>query len=167
MNLKTQKNLAARALGAGKNRVKLNFNNLEDKKKIKEALSRADILDLKDQGLIKEIPKRGISKTRRQHIANQKKKGRRNGYGSRKGTAKARTPKKDKWMTKIRALRVLLKSLKENGSLTKTNYRLLYKQAKGNLFRNKKHMILTIEQKNLFEEKEEVKKLEKKTGDKK
>jgi hypothetical protein len=28
-------------------------------------------------------------------------------------------------------------------------------------------MILTIEQKNLFEEKEEVKKLEKKTGDKK
>ena len=61
-------------------------------------------------------------------------------------------------MVKIRALRLLLKKFKDDSRLETSTYRDLYRKAKGNYFRNKKHMLLFIEQKSLLKEKEGGKK---------
>lgn len=152
MNLGKQKNLAARALGVSKKRVKFVGTTPENRKSLKELISRESVHELVEEKLILKLPKKGNSRTCANHLLEQKKKGRRSGQGSRKGTAKARFGNKDKWMIKIRALRNTLKDFKDSGRLdTKTN-RDLYMKAKGNFFRNKKHMMLYINQNNLLKE---------------
>ncbi len=153
MNLGKQKQLAARALGVSTKRVKLSTETAH-KKEISELISREGVHDLVSEGIIKKLPKKGISRTRANFIAAQKKKGRRSGHGSRRGTENARFSDKDKWMIKIRALRTLLKKFKDEGRLEPSVYRDLYRKAKGNFFRNKRHMLLIIEQNNLLKAKE-------------
>jgi len=152
MNLGKQKELASRALGISKKRIKFVAKTPEDKKSLKEIISRENIRELLSEGLIKKFPKKGNSRTRANKILEQKKKGRRSGFGSRKGTANARFKSKEKWMIKIRALRALLKSFKNEGRLDTKTYRDLYKKSKGNFFRNKRHMMLYIDQSNLLKE---------------
>lgn len=156
MNLRKQKELAARALGVSKRRVKFNTSSVETRKNIKELISREGVRELLGDKTIKTVPKKGNSRTSANHIATQKKKGRRSGHGNRKGTANARFNGKDKWMIKIRALRALLKSFKDQGRLDNKNYRDLYMKSKGNFFRNKRHILLYIEQNNMLKEAEEV-----------
>lgn len=145
MNLGKQKKLAARALGVSTKRVKLNLTN-ETKKDLKELISREGVKDLVADKVIKVLPKRGNSRTAANKIATQKAKGLRSGQGNRKGTANARFKSKDKWIIKIRALRAQLLNLKKADRLSVAGYRELYRKAKGNFFRNKKHMALYIEQ---------------------
>lgn len=152
MNLGKQKALASRALGVSKQRIKFNTDTPENKKSLKELLSRDDVRALIEDKVITKLPKKGISRTRANHIKVQKEKGRRQGHGSRKGTANARFNNKDKWMIRIRALRAMLKKLKLEGKLTTKAYRELYLKAKGNFFRNKRHMSLYMEQNNLLKE---------------
>ena len=155
VNLGKQKNLAARSLGVSKKRIKFNLQTPENKKELKELISREGVKDLVEQKIISKLPKKGIARTRANKILSQKKKGRMAGHGSRKGTANARFNTKTKWIIKIRALRVLLKSLKDAERLDTTTNRDLYRKAKGNFFRNKRHMLLYIEQNNLLKEVEE------------
>jgi large subunit ribosomal protein L19e len=152
MNLRKQKELAARTLGVSKKRVKFVAKSAEDKKALKEVISREDVRALVDDNLIKKLNKRGISRTRANKIAEQKKKGRRQGQGSRKGTANARNNKKRQWITRIRALRKMLQDLKASDRLENKVFRELYLKAKGNFFRNKRHLKLYIEQNNLLVE---------------
>ena len=152
MNLGKQKALAARALGVSKKRIKLNADSAEKKKDLKELISREGAKELLAEGIISKTSKKGNSRTRANHIAEQKKKGRRSGQGKRKGTANARFNDKTKWIIKIRALRALLQSFKESGRLEVSDYRDLYRKAKGNFFRNKRHMLLFIEQNSLLKE---------------
>ncbi len=156
MNLRKQKELVSRALGASKKRIKFNITN-DNKKDLKELISREGVKDLISQKAIILKPKRGNSRTRANHIATQKAKGRRSGHGKRKGTANARFGDKKKWMIKIRSLRAYLKNLKDSGKLDKKTYRELYKKSKGNFFRDKRHINLYIEQNNMLSTKEEVK----------
>jgi large subunit ribosomal protein L19e len=157
MNLGKQKKLAARALKTSPKRIKFTEQGKND---IKEVISREGVKELVSEGLIKKVPARGNSRTRANKIAAQKAKGRRSGHGSRKGTANARFNSKRKWMIKIRALRSFLRELKEAGRLDTKSFRDLYQKAKGNFFRNKKHLSLYIEQHNIVSEKkvEEAKK---------
>ena len=111
MNLRIQKNLAARTLGVSKKRVKLNLTN-ENKKDLKELISREGVKDLVAEKSITVLPKVGNSRTRANKIMTQKAKGRRAGHGNRKGTANARFNTKTKWIIKIRSLRTYLKNLK-------------------------------------------------------
>ena len=67
-------------------------------------------------------------------------------------------------------LRSLLKLFKDEGRLEVKTHRDLYRKSKGNFFRNKKHMMLYIDQNNLLKEvetKEKVKKAESASGGKK
>lgn len=153
-NFRKQKELASRALGISKKRLKINAPTAENKKSVKELISREGVKDLVEEKLIVTSPKKGNSRTRANHIASQKKKGRRTGHGHRKGTANARDNEKGKWMTKIRSLRAILKRLKDNGKLETKVYRDLYLKAKGNFFRNKKHMMLIIEQGDMIKSSE-------------
>lgn len=154
MNLRNQKLLVARALKVSSKRVKLNATNPENIRQLKEVISREGVKELLESGVITKSNPKGNSRTSANKIAAQKKKGRRQGHGSRKGTQNARFSDKDKWIIKLRALRILLKTFRDDGRLSTENYRDLYRKAKGNFFRNKRHMLLFIEQNNLLEKKE-------------
>jgi len=155
MNLRKQKELAARTLGVSKKRIKFDTSSVENKKELKELISREGVNDLLESKAIIKLNKTGNSRTRANKILAQKKKGRRSGHGSRKGTANSRFNTKDQWMIKIRALRTLIKSFKVEGRLETKDYRDLYRKSKGNFFRNKRHMMLFIDQNNLLKDVEE------------
>lgn len=152
MKLKSQKKLASRTLGISSKRIKFNIKTDEDKKEFSEIISRESIRDLLQEGKITKSAIKGISRTRANYIAEQKKKGRRKGHGSRKGTANARFSEKTRWIEKLRAMRRLLKNLKTEEKIDGKVYRDLYRKAKGNFFRNKKHILLYIKQQNLANE---------------
>ena len=137
MNLTTQKRLAASILKVGVNRVWIDPDELEE---VGRCLTREDVRGLINQGIIKARPEKGISSYRSKKIKAQKAKGRRKGRGSIKGAKKARTPKKEAWMTTIRALRKELKDMRDTDQIDPTTYRKLYKMAKGGAFRSKSYM---------------------------
>ena len=78
-------------------------------------------------------------------MAIQRSKGRRRGQGSRKGHGGARTPKKEAWMTRIRALRRELTSLRADGTIDASQYRLYYRRAKGGVYNSRNHLIYNME----------------------
>ena len=155
MNLNKQKELISRAVGVSKYRIKLNPKNPDELKSLKEVISREGARDLLKEKVVIKKDKKGNSKTRVNKIKEQKKKGRMSGQGSRKGTKNARFPRKEKWIIKIRGLRALLKKLRGLGNIEVKTYREYYRKAKGNMFRNKKHLMLILEQNNLFKENKE------------
>ena len=154
MKLHKQKKLASRALASSPKRIKFNAQTAEQLKNIKELISREGVKELLAESVIIKTPPRSNSRTRANRIAEQKKKGRRQGHGSRKGTAKARFDTKDKWIIKIRALRAHLKKLKDEGRISTATHRELYRKCKGNFFRNKRHLMLYITQNHMKQEAE-------------
>ena len=137
MNLTTQKRLAASILKVGLNRVWIDPEQIDE---VSKAITRSGVKQLINSGAIKAKPEKGISSYRSKKIAAQKKKGRRKGRGSIKGAKNARTPKKQAWMTTIRALRKDLKEMRDANEIDATTYRKLYKMAKGGAFRSKSYM---------------------------
>lgn len=142
MNLKKQKRMAAELMGIGESRVWIDPESQED---VEGAITKRDVDNLIESGVIKKKPKKGTSKGRARETKKQKKKGRRKGHGSRRGKKGSRQSDKDKWMEKIRALRKELKEMRENGKIDQEKYRKLYRMAKGGFFRNKKHLKLHVE----------------------
>lgn len=138
MDVKNQKNLAARLFGVGKKRIYFNPLRLDE---IKKAITREDIRKLVDKKAIKIKQKKGVSRARVRHRDIQRAKGRQRGHGRRKGTAKARTNPKRAWITKIRALRRVLAEMRNKKEIDTSEYRMLYLRAKGNFFRNKRHLL--------------------------
>jgi len=137
MNLKRQKRLAADILKCGKNRIWMDPEQIEE---IEGAVTRRDIDNLINQGIIKAKQKKGISKGRIRKKKEQKLKGRQKGHGSRKGKAGARFPKKRRWIQRIRPIRQYLKKLKEDKKIDTQSYRKYYRKAKGGEFKNKAHL---------------------------
>lgn len=137
MNLTTQKRLAASILKVGLNRVWIDPERMEE---VSMAITREGVKQLINNGAIKAKPQKGISSYRSKKLAEQKKKGKRKGRGSVKGAKKARNPKKQEWMTTIRALRKDLKEMRDANEIDVTTYRKLYKMAKGGAFRSKSYM---------------------------
>ena len=131
MNLTTQKRLAASILKVGLNRVWIDPERMEE---VSMAITREGVKQLINNGAIKAKPQKGISSYRSKKLAEQKKK------GKRKGAKKARNPKKQEWMTTIRALRKDLKEMRDANEIDATTYRKLYKMAKGGAFRSKSYM---------------------------
>ncbi len=137
MNLTTQKRLAASILKVGLNRVWIDPEQIDE---VSKAITREGVRQLINNGAIKAKPEKGISSYRSKKVAQQKKKGRRKGRGSIKGAKNARTPKKQAWMTTIRALRKDLKEMRDADEIDATTYRKLYKMAKGGAFKSKSYM---------------------------
>ena len=148
MTLRTQRRLAASMLKAGENRIWIDPEATED---VSEAVTRDDVRRLIAEGIIRARQKRGISNYRKKKLALQKKKGRRHGHGSRKGAKYARYGKKERWMTTIRALRKMLRELRDSGELKPTVYRKLYRMAKGGAFRSRAHLRSYIAEHELSE----------------
>lgn len=144
--MELQKRLAAQALNCGINRVKFNPSKL---KEIKEAITSFDIQRLINQGIIDKHQKKGISRARAKQTANQKKKGRQSGHGSRKGTAAARKNPKTEWVRSIRTQRELLKKLRDKKYVSSEDFKDLYAKAKGGFFRSTQHIKIYIEEQDM------------------
>lgn len=84
------------------------------------------------------------SRSRVRKIQAEKRRGRHNGTGKRKGTRNARMPAKVLWMRRQRVLRRLLKKYREAKKITKDLYHQYYLAAKGNQFKNKNVLIEKI-----------------------
>lgn len=149
VDLAIQKRLASEILGVGQTRVWIDPGKMEE---VAKAITREDIRGLIEQGVIKRKPVRGISRGRARERALKRAKGRRRGHGSRKGAKGARSPSKEQWMKRIRALRKRLRELRDAGKITKSLYRKLYLKAKGGEFRSVAHLNAFLKSQALLKE---------------
>ncbi len=125
-NLTSQRRLASRIMKVGQNRVWINPERNED---VEGAITREEVRKLIHEKIITSLPEKGVSRSRAQTVLEKKRKGRRGGQGSRKGTGHATISKKEAWMKKIRSLRRKLRELKASRIVTETTYRQLYMMA--------------------------------------
>lgn len=136
-DLKNQRRMAAEILKCGENRVWMNPDKIDE---VEDCITRADIRTAIASGLIKAKAKNGTSKGRIRHAQEQKASGKRKGPGSRKGTANARVRDKERWIGTIRPIRDELKTLRADGKITPSIYRLYYRKAKGGMFKSRRHL---------------------------
>ncbi len=138
--LSLQRRLASKMLKAGESRV---WMDTEHREEIKNAITRADIRKMINHGYIKaKNPKIKRSAERRT----------KKGPGSRKGSAGARTVRKEKWMNTVRPLRRMIKELKEEEKIDQKTYRKLYLQIKSGAFRSRSHLKLYLKQRGIISE---------------
>ena len=141
-NLRAQKRLAADVLDVGQNRVWFDPDAQGD---IADAITREDIRELVDQGIIRTKAARGNSRGRARERDAKRAYGHQKGPGSRKGTAGARSNPKDEWRSGIRAQRRKLRELRDEDELSRQEYRELYQKAAGGEFRSVRYMLNFIE----------------------
>ncbi len=149
MRLKLQKKLAAEILKVSESKIKFDAESLSQ---IKDAITRNDIRALIGKKIIskKDINEQSRSRARKNII--QKRKGRRKGKGSRKGTKNSRIPRKTEWIRKIRVQRDFLKVLKQNGIIDSKTYKSIYLKSKGGFFRSRRHVRMFMEEHGLIKD---------------
>lgn len=142
-DLQTQKRLAADVLDVGKNRVWLDPTAQEE---LADAITREEIRELVEDGLIKAKPAAGNSRGRARERATKRAYGHKKGPGSRKGKAGAREDSKDRWQRKVRSQRQVLRTLRDDGTLTPGQYRTLYNKSRGGEFPDVRRLLNYIEE---------------------
>jgi len=130
-DLSAQKRLAADVLDVGKNRVWFNPDRQGD---IADAITREDVRELIDEGAIRSKDAKGNSRGRARERQQKRAYGHQKGAGSRKGKAGARRNEKQDWESRIRAQRERLRELRDDGTLSPSQYRDLYNKAGGGEF---------------------------------
>lgn len=126
MNLKNKKELAKKVLGVGKNRIIFSESGLNE---IKEAITKQDILNLQQEGLISIKPAKG-----RRKIVKRKTK---RGPGKIRKTIKKR---KQVYVKLTRKLRDYIKRLRNHGTIERDLYKDLRKKIKIKYFKDKAHL---------------------------
>tara|TARA_B100000214_G_scaffold352783_1_gene308264 strand:- start:497 stop:982 length:486 start_codon:yes stop_codon:yes gene_type:complete len=148
MQITNQKKMAAQIFSqkegclVGVHRVWLDPDRIDE---IAGAVQKEDIREFIEMEYITLKPVKGTSRSRARKIAAQRAKGRRKGHGKRSGTANSRNPRKNRWMKTIRTQRRVLKEMREDGTLTASNYRYYYRKAKGGSYRSASHMKSNME----------------------
>ena len=130
-DLSAQKRLAADVLGVGKNRVRF---DPEAQGEIADAITRDDVRDLIEDGVIEAEPTQGNSRGRARERNEKRAYGHRSGHGTRKGTSGGRTDGSEEWQSRIRAQRRTLRELRDDDEITRSQYRELYDMASGGEF---------------------------------
>ena len=141
-DLSAQKRLAADVLDVGRNRIWLDPAAQGD---IAQAITREEIRELVEEGLIRAEDARGNSRGRARERNKKRAYGHQKGPGKRKGTKGARQNEKEQWQNQIRAQRRKLRELRDQGELTPTQYRQLYKKAGGGEFRSVRYLLNYID----------------------
>ena len=132
MNLAKRKELAAKVLGVGKNRVIFTKESLPE---IKEAITRMDIVDLHKSGAIKIREVSGRKKiVKRKH---------RRRTGKIKGNVNNR---KAEYMIITRKLRKFVRGLVRTGKVSKDRNREIRKEIRARKFRSKRHLKESLEE---------------------
>jgi large subunit ribosomal protein L19e len=136
VNLKKKRELVARILGIGANRVRFEPDKLDD---IADSITREDLRSLVKRGTIWTTKVKGTSRGRaKTKQAIRKKSGL--GPGSKKGKKTARTGKKSAYVTKIRSMRYHLKVMKDRNEINGQTYWLIYKKVDGGPVRSVSHL---------------------------
>lgn len=141
-DLASQRRLAAAVLGCGVHRIWFDPEKIAD---VQNAMSREDIRNLIEEGAISTHQKQGVSRGRARARIAKRSYGHCKGQGRRSGAKGARTPSKTQWIKKIRAQRKELRAQRDDGTITRTEYRRLYRRAAGGQFRNVAHLKAQIE----------------------
>ena len=142
VNLRLQRRLAASILDAGKKRVWMDPNEVNE---IALANSRKSVLKLiKDSFIIKKKIKMH-SRQRARLRKEERRLGRHTGLGKRYGTAEARMPTKVLWVRRQRTLRRLLKKYREAKKIDRHMYHELYLACKAGTYKSKKNLADAIE----------------------
>ena len=132
MNLAKKKELAAKVLKVGKNRIVFTEGHLPE---IKEAISRMDILDLHKSGAIQIKEIKGRKKI-------EKRKNRR-----RIGKIKKKVnTRKAEYVIVTRKLRKFVRGLVRTGAIDKDKNRELRKQIRSRKFKSKRHLKESLEE---------------------
>jgi len=132
MNLAKKKQLAAKVLKVGKNRIIFVEKHLPE---IKEAITRRDIIDLYNSGAIKIREVRGRKKiTKRRH---------RRRRGKVKKNVKDR---KAEYVTITRKLRRFVRGAVRAGKVDREKARELRKMIRARKFRTKRHLKESLEE---------------------
>lgn len=142
-DLANQKRMAAAILKCGINRVWFDPERQAD---IEGAISRNDLRELiGGEGAIRAHPVKGNSRGRARVRMAKRSYSHRKGPGRRKGAAGARNASKRVWIRKIRAQRRTLREMREEGTIDRGLYRLMYRRASGGQFRSVSHLAAQIE----------------------
>jgi large subunit ribosomal protein L19e len=142
VNLRLQRRLASSILGAGKKRVWMDPNEVNE---IALANSRKSVMKLiKDSFIIKKKIKMH-SRQRARLRKEERRLGRHTGLGKRHGTAEARMPTKVLWVRRQRTLRRLLKKYREAKKIDRHMYHELYLACKAGTYKSKKNLADAIE----------------------
>ena len=147
-NFTSQKKIASRVLKCGVSRVWIDPTMLKD---VEEAITAADIRRLYKRKIIKKLPVKGNSSYRKSVVLEQKRKGRRRGLGTRKGSIGSKLPRKRKWIKTIRSLRSFLLEFK--GKIDIRIYREIYKKAGSGFFRSRSHMLTYMKRNKIVDDK--------------
>jgi large subunit ribosomal protein L19e len=142
VNLRKKRELIARMLGIGANRVKFEPDKLDD---IADSITREDLRSLVKRGTIWTTKVKGTSRGRaKTKQAIRKKSGL--GPGSKKGKKTARMGKKSAYVTKIRSMRHHLKVLKDRNEINRQTYWSIYKKVNGGQVRSVSHLREIVKQ---------------------
>ncbi|MGC2289622.1 MAG: 50S ribosomal protein L19e [Thermoplasmata archaeon] len=140
-DLSNQRRMAATLLKCGEGRVWIDPSRQED---LADAVTRKDIRGAIKAGVIQRLPIQGTSRGRARKHAEERRKGRHQGPGSRRGSPHSRVTKKGRWMRRIRAQRSLLAELRAQKKIPPSVYRTFYQKAKGGMFRSRAHLMLNL-----------------------
>jgi len=141
-DLRAQRRLAADVMDVGKNRIWLDPDAQDE---IASAITREEIRELVEEGLIRAEDARGNSRGRARERNAKRAYGHRKGPGKRKGKKGARQNEKRDWQDRIRAQRRTLRELRDRGEITPTEYRELYRKAGGGEFRSVRYLLNYVE----------------------
>lgn len=145
MNLSIIKRLAAEVLGIGESRIYIDPSRLEE---AASAITKDDVRKLIEDGVISIKPVKGTSRVRARLRHIKKRKGLRRGEGSRKGSRASMD--KDLWIARVRALRQLLRYLRDKRMIDRKTYRRLYRMVKGGAFHSRSHLKAYIKEHGLL-----------------
>ncbi len=136
VNIRKKRELVARILGVGVNRVRFEPDKLED---VADSITRDNIKALVKSGAIWTVRPKGTSRGR----AEEKRsvwKVHGKGPGSKKGRKTARVGKKEVYVKRVRSMRYHLKVMKERKDITNDVYWQLYKKVNGGQIRSLAHL---------------------------
>jgi large subunit ribosomal protein L19e len=136
VNIKKKRELVARILGVGSNRIRFEPDRLED---VGDSITRENIRSLVNSGAIWTVQRKGTSRGR---SVDKKSvwKIHGKGPGSKKGKKTARVGKKEVYVVRVRSMRYHLRVLKERKDINNDVYWSLYKKVNGGQVRSLAHL---------------------------
>ena len=136
VNIAKKRELVARILGVGANRIRFEPDRLED---VADSITRDNVRSLVNSGAIWTVQVKGTSRGRAiKKRAVWKVHGK--GPGSKKGKKTARVGKKEVYVIRVRSMRYRLKVLKDRKDITNEIYWQLYKKVNGGQVRSLAHL---------------------------